>query len=56
MPDVSMCSGTGCARALERYRHTAKPTPHWQAWFATPPVKPDGTCAYFWPTSTEARP
>jgi hypothetical protein len=44
-----MCKGTGCPKAKECYRHTAKPTPGRQSYLAEPPIK-DGECDYFWPT------
>jgi hypothetical protein len=47
MPDISMCTGEGCPHKAACYRFTAKPTPLWQAYFTTPPVKADGTCEYF---------
>lgn len=48
MPDITMCKGTDCARKEECYRHMAKPTPHWQSYFVTPPFKEDGSCQHFW--------
>lgn len=51
MPDISMCYGEGCEKKDERYRYKAKPTPHWQSYFVTPPIK-DGQCEHFWSTSS----
>ena len=58
MPDITMCLGKEtidgkevvCPRAEQCYRHTAKPTPLRQSYFAKlPMLLPDGTCHHFWP-------
>lgn len=48
MPDIAMCSGEGCPQRNRCYRATATPSTHRQTYFATPPVKADGTCDHFW--------
>lgn len=61
MPDIAMCNGERsivngkylCPRAKDCYRHTAKPTPGRQSYFAVMPLKNDGVCDYFWPTEKE---
>jgi hypothetical protein len=45
-----MCPGTDCPKRETCYRATAKPS-HWQTWFARPPLLPDGSCEYYWPTT-----
>jgi hypothetical protein len=47
MPDISMCTGEGCPKKSECYRHRARPSKYMQTYFATPPVQANGTCAYF---------
>ena len=47
MPDIAMCSGEGCSRKEACYRHRARPTPQRQSYFASPPLRPNGTCPYF---------
>jgi len=47
MPDIAMCRGEGCPRKAECYRHRAVPTPRRQPYYATPPMRPDGSCDYF---------
>ena len=47
MPDIAMCKGDGCPKKLDCYRHRAIPTDRRQAYFATPPLQPDGTCRDF---------
>jgi hypothetical protein len=51
MPDIALCPGTGCPKRETCYRCAAKPSPHWQTWFARPPRLPDGSCEYYWPTT-----
>jgi len=46
MPDLAMCTGDGCPRRRECYRHRAVPSFH-QPYHGTPPVKPDGSCDEF---------
>jgi hypothetical protein len=53
MPDISMCAGAGCLRKDRCYRHTATPSEFWQSHFA--PLKDDGTCDFFWPTTDGER-
>jgi hypothetical protein len=49
MPDIAMCSGEGCPRRTECYRHTAKVTePRGQSYFLKPPGNEAG-CDYFMP-------
>jgi hypothetical protein len=50
MPDITMCFGTGCPKKKTCYRYTAKPS-FLQSYFDEPPLKPDGSCSYSWPTS-----
>lgn len=50
MPDITMCTGKGCAVKDRCYRYTAKPSRYGQSYFSTPPVEADGTCDYFWVT------
>ena len=47
MPDIAMCSGTGCPRRNECYRHRALPNGDRQSWFAQPPIKADLSCDAF---------
>lgn len=47
MPDITMCTGAGCPRKLDCYRHSAVPTPRRQAYFTKPPIKADGSCDHF---------
>lgn len=47
MPDLMMCQGDGCPQKIACFRHRAVPTPLRQSYFATSPVRPDGTCDYF---------
>jgi len=47
MPDITMCGGDGCLKKIACYRYRAAPTPLRQSYFATPPVRSDGTCDYF---------
>lgn len=54
MPDITMCSGKDCPKAEQCYRHTAEPSPHWQSFFMTTPIKEDGSCEYFSPNRGEA--
>jgi hypothetical protein len=53
MPDIAMCSGEGCTRRDTCYRHTAKPSEHWQSWFSVPPLASDGTCPWYWHIDAE---
>lgn len=49
--DISMCSGRGCEKKDECYRHTAKPNEFRQSYFTNPPieeVKGVQVCDYFW--------
>jgi len=46
MPDISMCAGDGCSKKITCYRYRAVPS-GLQSYFATPPIRPDGTCDYF---------
>lgn len=47
MPDITMCKGEGCPKKDLCYRHTAKPTPHWQSYFVKAPYDPETqTCEY----------
>lgn len=47
MPDIAMCQGDGCPKKLKCYRHRAVPTQTNQSYFATSPVRSDGSCDYF---------
>lgn len=49
MPDITMCSGSGCSDKNDCYRHKATPTPKRQSYFNAPPGK-DKTCVHYWPT------
>jgi hypothetical protein len=49
MPDVAMCKGQDCPRALNCYRFTAKPSEFRQSYFVKAPIKADGTCDYMYP-------
>ena len=52
MVDISMCSGEGCPRKNECYRHRAKDAGEYQSWFARPPLESDLNCDEFleiWP-------
>lgn len=58
MPDISMCKGLTeervCPMREKCYRYTAKPTPYYQAWFVTAPVKfihGSASCEGFLPES-----
>lgn len=55
MADITMCTGTGCPKAMWCYRHTATPSPYRQSMFVVPPgrlVRIDGDevflCEHFW--------
>jgi hypothetical protein len=52
MADISMCSGAGCDKKEQCYRHTAPVNTYRQSYFCAPPVKinTDGKrhCDYFW--------
>lgn len=45
MPDISMCTGTGCPLKENCYRATAKPSLY-QYYYPTPPIK-DGECDHY---------
>ena len=52
MPDITMCSGEGCIKAGECYRHTA-PEDKYQSYFGSPPFEERRgacfwRCDYFW--------
>ncbi len=47
MPDITMCKGDGCDLRVNCHRYRATPTPHWQAYFVTPPIS-NGDCDHFW--------
>ena len=47
MADICMCSGTGCDKKDQCYRHTAPRNDMWQSMFVDPPIK-DGECEMFW--------
>lgn len=51
MPDIAMCKGDNCPRKTQCYRYTAPPSEFRQSWFMTAPVKPDGSCTYFYDNS-----
>lgn len=54
MPDITMCTGEGCALKKRCYRNQAKPDPLHQSYFAAPPfIKETGECLYFWDMSGE---
>jgi hypothetical protein len=47
MPDITMCSGEGCAIAEFCFRHTAAPHER-QLWFTSPPYDREfGGCDYY---------
>lgn len=51
-----MCSGRGCEKKDECYRHTAKPNEFRQSYFTNPPmeeVKGVQVCDYFWDNKEE---
>lgn len=52
MPDITMCKGGDCPLKETCYRYTAKPTPHWQSFFAEPPFT-GNECAHYWEDSEE---
>lgn len=56
MPDITMCTGTGCPVAERCYRKRAMPHPFWQSYFVSPPVREDGTCPHFWQVDERGRP
>lgn len=37
MPDITMCSGGTCPQKNTCFRYLAKPHPHRQSYFTTPP-------------------
>ena len=43
-----MCTGENCPMKESCYRHTAKASPHWQAYFVVPPINEKGECEMFW--------
>jgi len=47
VPDIAMCHGDNCPRKIACYRHRAVPTATRQSYFATAPVRPDGSCGNF---------
>jgi hypothetical protein len=47
MPDISMCTGTGCPLKETCYRHTAQPNERGQSWFGNPPIVA-GKCDHYW--------
>jgi hypothetical protein len=47
MPDITMCSGTGCPIKSTCYRYRAKPSEYGQSYFMGVPIK-DGKCEYYW--------
>jgi hypothetical protein len=47
MPDITMCSGEGCALRDTCRRFLAEPS-RLQSYFIRPPVK-DGQCSHYWP-------
>ena len=53
MPDISMCTGSGCSKKKTCYRFTAKPSPYRQSYFGGSPVREDGECEYYWETDNE---
>jgi len=48
MADITACHGTGCSLKENCYRYTCKKDEYLQSYFATPPLKEDGTCDHFW--------
>jgi hypothetical protein len=52
MADITMCSGNYCELAQTCYRYKASPTPHYQSYFMSPPVK-NGKCEYYWEVKTD---
>lgn len=57
MPDITMCNFTDCPVKDSCFRHTATPTPHWQAYFADIPGKyVDGkwVCDMYWDERQDA--
>ena len=55
MPDITLCDSTECPLRLRCYRHAAKPAPHRQSYFMTPPYKGRG-CDYFYPMAVNESP
>jgi hypothetical protein len=49
MADITMCKGTGCARAELCYRHTAVVNELRQSYFMTIPVLSSGDCPEYTP-------
>ena len=49
--DITMCqgeyNGVVCSKREKCYRYMARPTEHWQSFFAD--FTPNETCEYFWP-------
>lgn len=55
MPDITMCSGEGCALKENCYRHKAIPSGR-QSYFAKPPCDASGTeCKHYWPTEEKSK-
>ena len=49
MPDITMCDGEGCPKAVSCYRHTADPTPFYQTWFVEAPYDHEtASCKEYW--------
>jgi hypothetical protein len=48
MSDITMCEGTNCPHKEKCHRFTAPQNEYYQAYFAKPPIKEDGTCDFFW--------
>ena len=49
MSDISKCDpGESCPHREKCYRFTAPADEYYQAYFAEPPIKKDGTCDFFW--------
>ena len=48
MSDITMCDFQGCPHKEKCYRFTAPADEYYQAYFAEPPIKADGTCDMFW--------
>jgi len=48
MADISMCSGEGCPKKENCYRHTAYANEFMQSYFTEVPLKEDKTCEWYW--------
>lgn len=48
MADIAMCKGTQDEKCSTCVRKNATPNEFRQSYFAIVPMKPDGSCEYYW--------